>query len=192
MTDVHETITHAKNARAQEWTACARKLVERRLRDARVHGQHADWRDAEDRLDELSPELTAHTLAPAREQFYRDAFELHHRHLPIDSAGQQLSPTDDGVRHARTARIPVGAKLIDQHAEMRDVVTRAKRDLRTYGGVYATKAGFDAWEKRQNGHVGNTVAGHLSDAQIAIHEAVGALMVREADELEWCLIPSVR
>ncbi len=175
LTAGHETITRAKNATAQEWTAPRRKIVERRLRDARVHGQHGEWRDAEDRLDELSNELTERSLAPAREQFFRDAFDLHRYHLPIDSRGHQLAPTTDGARDARTVRIPFGSKLVDQYAEMRETVTRARRDLRTYGGVHATKASFDAWEKRQTTHIGNAIAGHLSDAQIAIYEAVGAL-----------------
>jgi hypothetical protein len=184
MADAHETIARAKDAEAQRWISPARKTVERRLADARVHAQAGAWRDADDRLDELAHELTERTLAPAREQFYHDAFRLHRYHLPIDSRGRQLAPTADGAREARTTRIPVGGKLVDQHAEMRDRVERARRHLRTYAGGGETKAGLEAWLARHTPSVGNAIAGHISDAQIAIHEGVGALMVQESDELQ--------
>ncbi len=182
MTDVREQITRAKDDAAHAWIDRAKTLVTRRLRDTRVHAEHGAWNDAEDRLDELSHELTERTLSAAREQFLHDAFRVHRHTLPLGAAGNDLEPTVEGVRIARTATI--GTDQTDQHAELRRLVTRAKRDLRTYGGATATKAGFDAWEARHRTAIGGAVATHLSDAQIALHEAVGRLLIYKSDDLE--------
>lgn len=179
--DVYTAITRAKDGAFNQWAQRAATLVRRRVDDARAHGAAGQWVDADDRLEELGRELTEGTLAPAREYFTRAAFKLHASTLPLGHPGRDVVPTDRTIETARTT--PIGANQVDQAPDLHRVVRRARTELQAHVGR-GDSAALQTWAERHKSTITRTAHLHLSDSQIALHEAIGRQVVEQSDGLE--------
>jgi hypothetical protein len=185
--DPHEL---AQSAALRPWLVRATTAIAARLRDARAHAELGRFVDAELRLAELllsltSTEVDPSTLMPigvlprARETFYRDAWTTHRRELDPEIVDPTAGPDAKGVDAARRAPI-MGA---DQVQELRWAIDGATNELRlaayaTYPSFGLPSAAIATWEIRHRDRLTSAASGALSDAQIALHSAVGRLMIK--------------
>jgi len=161
------------------WHADA--LIGSRLADARAHAERGDLPRAKERLDELGRSLTG-ALQDARGHFYRRAFALH-RQAGLDPAVHQaeLQPTSEGEQVARDAKIfgrtlqlDITGLIADSVAALTSVVLAAN-DPRTVAHVRGNLLGN--WQGEQHRRLDGYSRRELSDAQIAIFNAVGRILV---------------
>jgi hypothetical protein len=135
--------------------------------------------DASDSLDELKGDLVDH-LADARCSFYRDAFPAQWAILDPEIVDPDMGPTEDGVEIAGTAPI-LGE---DQAGHIDAIVERARQEIMLTAGVYADApdarmAAYKSWVIRYGESIGLTMEASLSNAQVALYEAVGRLLIRK-------------
>jgi hypothetical protein len=158
------------------WTARAAGMIERRLEDAQTHARGGNLPVANRRLAELLTAVATH-ISDARASFYRQAFR---QHQPLDPDVHQLGlgPDHQGEAAARSAAI------LDRsyHAELLDVISDAQASLTsaaladqsgTAGGSF-----LQSWTDQNRDRLIGLTARQLSDAQIAIFEAVGQILVK--------------
>jgi hypothetical protein len=157
----------------------AQTLVARRLADARSHAAAGSLEAATSRIDELGEGLVL-ALADARKQFYRRAFH-HHRDPAIHDLNAARTADDETV--AATAAI--GGR--DQYTDLATPLAEAIAHLRT-AAVAAEQQGpnpgirhqfLAGWEGRHRAALSRHIETALSDAQRAIHTAVGVAVTRE-------------
>jgi hypothetical protein len=151
------------------WIDHAGRIAQRRLNDAAA-GRPGT---ASNRLDELKTSLTQH-VSDARAHFYRSAFRQHAR-AGLDPAIHHLNaiPTPDGETVARSTPI-LGS---DYRLELADLMGDAEAELQT-----ATLAGapefLAGWRSDYAERIERTTRRMLSDAQIALFESVGQILVK--------------
>jgi len=149
-------------------------MVERRLEDAKAHAGAGKLAVGHRRLDELTAGLSQH-VSDARAAFYRQAFRQHH--AALDPAVHQLGlgPTHEGEHAARNVAI-LGRSYF---ADLSDLVEDAKASLTSAtladqnGGSY-----LQSWAEQNRDRLIGLTARQLSDAQIAIFEAVGQILIK--------------
>jgi len=135
----------------------ARRLIERRLADARAHARIGGQADALARLDELAAGLRAH-LADSRTGFYRAA------------AG--------GPGHPRAEHVAREAKILgrDQHADLFDVIKEAKAGLRSLMVFGGDADQLRHWEGTHAAAITRQIEGSLSNSQMALTSALQAIL----------------
>jgi len=157
------------------WTNRAAAVIERRIADARVHAAAGELPTAVRRLAELHGSLTQH-VSDGRAAFYRQAFRQH----PIDPDVHQLGlgPDHHGELAARSAQI-LGRHYRD---ELLDLVSEAQASLTS--AALADETGLHdgsflaSWQQQHRNRLAAVTAAQLSNAQIAIFEAVGQILVK--------------
>ena len=172
---------HELAARLLPWASRADELIRRRLADARAWAAAGDLGEASGRLVELriglaGPALGAGlgVLADARAQFLRQSFAWLRPRLDPAIHQTGLVPSAELERVARTA--PVGRAGRDHSAEAEVMAGDAARDLAV--AAAGPTGSLDAWESSQRERWTLWSRRHLSDAQIALREAVARLHVR--------------
>ena len=171
------------------WTDRAAGMIDRRLADARAHAAAGKLDVGHRRLAELTGSLVQH-VSDARAAFYRQAFRQHQAALDPDVHQLGLGPTHEGERAARTVAI-LGRNYF---ADITDLVEDARASLTSaaladqggdlhhflpheggggYGGSY-----LESWAQNNRDRLAGLTARNLSDAQIAIFEAVGQILIK--------------
>lgn len=158
--------------------AQSRSLVERRLRSARHAATNGAITDAVDDLEELARGL-GQLLGDARSSFYLRSYSLQRAELDPDIVDADLVPGPVDTAIART--VPIGRR--DQALHIASLVDDAEGELRLGSSVQridpATKAAYlQNWELRHAATIASAMHGHLSDAQMSLHNAVGQLLVK--------------
>lgn len=168
-------------ARLLPWANRADELIGRRIADAKAHAAAGRLGEAGDRLAELRVALAGPrmadgvgVLADARAQFLRQSFAAIRPSLDPAIHRTDLAPSAELERTARTA--PVGRADRDHSAEALALADDAARDLAA--AAAGSPGSLDAWESSQRERFGLWTRRHLSDAQIALREAVARLHVR--------------
>ena len=161
------------------WTTRGNDAIWKRLRDARSHAESGRLGDATERLDELERVLTNDILGPARERFYHDGFAAGLLDLPEEIRDPDVVASPDGARAARLA--PIGGR--DHAKTIHAAVDEAKHGLKlaagtSWGDPATGEAMHETWERRHRSALGTTVRVLLSDAQIALREAVSRIMIK--------------
>jgi hypothetical protein len=172
-----DPVSAARDAALRHWSARAAVLIWDRLADARAHAQVGRVHDAGRRLGELQLGLVdgssrnGSMLGNARAAFYRNAF----REEPHDLAIHQvIRPDAAGELVARSA--PILGR--DQHADLRAAIAAAGESLRRLAASMPAAEQFSAWEARERDRLTAQTRMALSNAQIALSEAVGFLRVK--------------
>jgi hypothetical protein len=127
----------------------ARRLIDKRLADARAHAQLGRKAEAYARLDELTENLCRH-LNESRTGFCRSAL---------------------GYEHAKTEHIARVTPILgrDQHADLRATVAEAKAGLRgLLIGAVPEPYRVTHWEKTHGAAISRQISGALSNSQMAI------------------------
>jgi hypothetical protein len=140
--------------------------------------------DAGARLDELERFLVREVLRPARREYYRDAFPTVAADLPPELLDSTVTPSAEGPDSAATAPITVS----DQAKMIKTAVDEARHGLKlaavtSFGDAAIKPVVHETWERRHRSAIGSTVRLILSDAQIALREAVGQIVIKS----ETCL-----
>ena len=162
-------------AALRPWTDRAGRMIERRLDDARAHAAAGQIPTANRRMTELFGSLAGH-VADAKGHFYRQAFQQHSR-AGLDPAVHQLDlgPDQVGEQAARQAAI-LGWKHADQ---LLDVISDAQASLTSAALADQNGGSFlGGWAEQHRDRLAALTARQLSDAQIAIFEAVGQILIR--------------
>jgi hypothetical protein len=163
-------------------TTRAFALIDSRLADARAHAERGALQTGKARLAELAGSLGRH-LRDARGAFYRRSFALH-RQAGLDPTIHQteLQPTPEGEKVARDAQI-FGrnadldlAGLVEDSSTALQSAYLSAADDRTPRA--AAQALWSAWENDQHERLMGFAERELSDAQIAIYNAIGRILVR--------------
>lgn len=171
MNPIHQRITDARARRLQHWKDKVANAVRKRLRDARLYAElkRADTATALDRLDELG-EALSQILSDARAGFYQQAFDLHR--LDWDpEVHRDVYPDPDGEDAARHKMIG----NLDQHRDIHRLIEEAKQGLRTR---VSAALPLGTWEGQHRDAIGARIKRHLNDAQVALHEAVGQVLIQ--------------
>jgi hypothetical protein len=160
-------------ATLRPWRDRAARLVERRLDDARMHAAAGREATAKARLVELYGSLVRH-VSDARGHFYRESFNQHQRAgLDPDIHELSVGPTHDGELAARNT--PILGRPYDR--DLLDLVEDADRALTSAtlagGGEFLTN-----WSTTHRDRLVGRANRELSDAQMAIFEAVGEVLVK--------------
>jgi hypothetical protein len=169
----------ARDDALRPWLVRSSSLIANRLRDARAHAEAGRAADAASRLDELATALAEDILGPAREQFYLQAFRDHRLELDPSIVDQSVAPNRSGAFAAR--RAPILGR--DQVQELRWLLDGAWQDLQlaavaTYADPGVRPAVHETWEIRHRGRLKTATTAALSDAQTALHHAIGRLLIR--------------
>jgi hypothetical protein len=159
-------------ATLRPWADRAARLVERRLDDARLHAAAGSPSVAKARLVELYGSLVRH-VSDARGHFYRDSFTKHRLDFDPEIHDASVAPSHDGELAARNT--PILGRPYER--DLLDLVEDADRAL-----VSATLAGggtfFENWSTTHRDRIVSRASRELSDAQMAIFEAVGEILVK--------------
>jgi hypothetical protein len=156
-------------------------LVGSRLADARAHAERSDLPTAKARLGELGNSLIV-KIRDARAHFYRRSFALH-RATGLDQDVHQvgLQPTPEGEHIVRNAKIlgrvlefDVDDLVRDSAASLTSVILSAEH---TTIPASAARAMWSSWQDCHHRSLVGLAKRELSDAQIAIHEAVGRMFL---------------
>ena len=168
-----------QEALLQPWLDKATQLISRRLRDARSHADSGNIADAADRIDELKDGLKQSVLWPAREEFFTNGLATHRQLLPSEIV-QDVAPTSYALDVARTQPIlnTDQGRLLDRLAEA------GKDELMLTAGMHAGNdlirpGELAKWEQRHRDAITSAVTTSLSNAQVALHNAAGRVLVRE-------------
>jgi hypothetical protein len=158
------------------WVVRSTSLIANRLRDARAHAEAGRLADATARLDELALSLSEDILEPAREAFYRESFRTHRLELDPSVVDPDVVADRAGAFAAR--RAPILSR--DQHADVRTLLATAGGELALANGIYAGhySAYHQGWEVRHRDRITSHVEGALSNAQVALHNAIMVLMIK--------------
>ena len=161
------------------WLVRASHLIHNRLRDARAHAEAGRFDDGASRLDELAIALVEDILHPAREAFYRDSIRTHRLELDPSIVDETFAPTRAMAHTAK--HFPILG--IDQAADLGRLAAAATDELRlaAYANHYdaiVRAAAHQTWELRHRDRLKSATEMHLSDAQVALHNAVRVLMIR--------------
>jgi hypothetical protein len=159
----------------------ANALIGSRLADARAHAERGDLPTASKRLGELGYELVG-KLRSVRVDFYRRSHALH-RTQGLDPAVHQvgLQPTPEGEHVVRNAKI-LGRSLESNVTDLLDDAAAALTSVtlsadRPATPAHTAQAMWSNWETNNRKRIVGLARRELSDAQIAIHEAVGRMFV---------------
>jgi hypothetical protein len=168
-----------RDAALAPWLVRSSTAIARRLRDARSHAEAGRLVDAAARLDDLELELQNTVLGPAREKFFYQAFADNAAELDPSIVDPDVVPTAAGAAVAVTHPI-LGS---DHRRAIRSHVDEARHGLKlahhaTWGNPSTATAAHATWEIRHRERIGRGMEGMLSNAQIALHNAVMHLMVR--------------
>jgi hypothetical protein len=168
-----------EDAALAAWSTRATDLVRRRLRDARAHAEAGRMSDAAERLDELNSALVRGVIRPARGEFYLDAHTTALSELDPRVVDPEARPSTEGAEAAKSARI--GGR--DQSREVKAAVDSARLGLtlafaRPTDDPSVRDAFMRNWERRHSEAIAGTTRTLLSDAQIALREAIGKIVIR--------------
>ena len=151
------------------------RVTERRIQDALAHARSGNLPVASSRMDELGTVLIQH-VENARGAFYRQAFQQHAR-AGLDPEMHQvgLGPDADGERAARSVPI-LGRRYND---DLVDAVEDAQAALTSAALADQNGGSFlQSWADQTRDRLTALTARQLSDAQIAIFEAVGQILIK--------------
>lgn len=167
----------------------AQRLVAARLADARAHAHRGDVVTATRRLADLHHALIgpdgSGAIGDAKAAFYR------HAHADFDpelhDPARRL-PTPEGAAVARTA--PILGRDAYHDAASRFAQARMRLVVAAVAGADtgARSAAIETWHAQQTTALAGWARGTLSDAQMAIHQAVADLRLRP----EWRLSSTPR
>ena len=166
--------TDPADALLAAWSIRAATQVRRRLRDARAHAEAGRLTDASERIGELAADLVHDVMRPARGEFYRDAFTaalLDGDPRIVDTA---IRPTTEGRQAAQMA--PIAGR--DQAAELQAALAGAANELHLAANAESPAEWYAGWERRHGEALNGRVRSDLSDAQIALREAIGQIVIR--------------
>jgi hypothetical protein len=169
------------NEALRPWLQRASTLVGRRIRDARSSALLGEFNEAQDVLDELAEELADRLLPQARAAFFLAAFESQRSRLPADLVDARVVPTDESRESAMRAPI----NNVDQAADIRRRIQAASKNLSLAASVGASGGGgstlwdnLSTWRQRHTAAITAAAVSSLSNAQIALDEAVGRILIR--------------
>lgn len=155
------------------WVDRAAMIVDRRFADARAYAERGDVDTAKARIAELAGALIRHA-SDARRLFYHASFNAH-RSAGLDPTIHQLDvgPTPDGEQAASS--VPILGRSFS-----RDVLDLAADTMMSLdSAVFAGDPEFvEAWHGQQPERFKRRAAAELSDAQIALYESIGQLLVK--------------
>lgn len=157
------------------WQFRTAGIIERRIEDARTHAAADQIQTAGRRISELRNDL-ADAVEDARGTFYRQAFQQHAR-AGLDPEIHQLGlgPDHEGEIAARLAPILGRAHRPETYEAIQDVsaalTSAALADQN--GGSF-----LQSWADQHRDRLVSLTARQLSDAQIAIFEAVGQILIK--------------
>jgi hypothetical protein len=158
------------------WHERAMNIIWNRIEDAWTHAAAGQIPTAGRRLTELLGSLAQH-VSDGKASFYRQAFQQHTRAgLDPDVHQLGLGPDHHGEQAARQTAI-LGWKHTD---ELLDVISDAQASL-TLAALAEQSGGgpfLQSWADQQRDRLAGLTARQLSDAQIAIFEAVGQILVK--------------
>jgi hypothetical protein len=168
------TATDPADALLAAWSARAADLVRRRLRDARAHAEAARMSDAEDRLVELGADLVHEVLRPARSEFHRDGFTAALSDADPRVVDTTIRPTAESDRAAQTA--PIAGR--DQAKDIEAAVVEACSRLRLSANAEPFRGWHAGWELHHRAVLAGRIRSSLSDAQIALREAISQIVIK--------------
>jgi hypothetical protein len=162
----------------RQWVGKAEKLIERRLKAARSHADGSLLVDANDSLDELREDLQALLIA-ARSSFYKESFPAQWSILDPEIVDPERGPTEEGLEAATSEPILNS----DQASDLAVAVERARRELMLSSGAYADQilmrpVAYKNWYMTHRDSLTLAMTMALSNAQVALYEAVGRLLIR--------------
>jgi len=169
------------------WLHRSARLITDRLADARSHAEAGRTFEANERLAELRRGLlddqsgSGSLLSNARAAFYKQGFHVE----PFDPRiHRELRPDPAGELAARFSLI--GGR--NQYLDGRILIEEITGSLRGLGDVMTImrdskppdywRGQFDGWQQRQTEALTSHVHGALSDAQMALYEAVGRVRIK--------------
>jgi hypothetical protein len=173
------------DAALRPWLRRAELLISNRLADAGAHALAGRLFDGNQRLEELRRELLdgdgGSLLSDARAAFYRDGFEM----APYDpEMHREIRPDADGELAARFGLISGR----NQYHDVRLQIGEAAGSLRGLASVRAVvgdskppehwQAQYQGWHRRHTAAIGGSMRQALSDAQMALHSAVGQIRIK--------------
>jgi len=168
------------------WLARSSTLIHDRVADARSHAEAGRVFEANQRLAELRRNLlddvsgSGSLLSNARAAFYRQAF---HAEPYDDRIHRDIRPDPAGELAARFSLVAGRNQYLDARLKIEEVTG----SMRGLGAVQATGLGYppgnwparwDGWQKRHTDALTGHVHGALSDAQMALTEAVSRVRVK--------------
>jgi hypothetical protein len=167
------------------WLVRSSRLVSDRVADARSHGQAGRHLDATSRLTELRRALSSTDgglLPEARTSFYRRAF---HEESFDPTIHDDVRPNELGEHAARYTKIGGRNQALDLRVAIEAVTStlRALSDAASAdddGNESFWRTSFDVWQRRTTDTLTATIHGMLSDAQMALYEAVGRVRIKPA------------
>jgi hypothetical protein len=154
-------------------------LIKRRLRAARSHADASLLVDANDALDELKEQLLA-SLLLARQEFYTQAFPAQWSRLDPEIVDPEKGPTEEGLEQATSFPILNS----DQASDLALAVERARKELMLAAGAYAQEIlmrplAYANWERTHRDAITIAAIMALSNAQVALFQAVGRLLIKK-------------
>jgi hypothetical protein len=173
-------VIDTRDDRLRPWVARASVLIWDRMADARAHAQVGRITEAGQRLDELRLGLlddqsrTGSLLSNARAAFYRAAF----REEPHDpDIHQVVRPDPSGELAARFS--PIAGR--NQYQDLRAAITAAADGLHRLAaaaGPERRQELLEDWERRERDRLIGQTRRTLSDAQVALSEAVSRIRIK--------------
>jgi len=183
MTAARAEIDRTRDDQLRPWVARATVLIWDRLADARAHAEAGRPVEAAQRLGELRRGLLddqsgkGSLLSNARAAFYRHAFHHH----PFDPAiHDPVRPDQVGELAARFSEI--GGR--NQYRDLRQAIEAIGDSLKRLQAVLTgpnaelRSEQLGSWERRERERLIGQVQMVLSDAQIALSEAVSRVRVK--------------
>ncbi len=174
-------LEHTRDDQLRPWVARATVLIWDRIADARAHAEAGRMDQAAQRLEELRRGLLddqtgkGSLLSNARAAFYRQAFH----HEPFDPAlHDPVRPDQAGELAARFSDI-AGR---NQYQDLRRAIEEMTGILKRLQAVVAQDANkserFDVWQTRERERLIGLIGTALSDAQVALSEAVSRVRIK--------------
>jgi hypothetical protein len=165
-----------RDAQLSPWLLRARVLIQARVADARSHGEAGRTADAALRMTELGAGLGG-ILGDARSTFYRQAFN----ETPFNAAiHDDVRPDGPGEMAARMSVI--GGR--NQYADVKRSIDAASTTLRALSDASRGETGdfwptaFASWQSQATQTLTSRLHSTLSDAQMALCEAVNVVRIK--------------
>ncbi len=172
-----DTVSDIRERELRPWVAHATVLIWDRVADARAHARDGRITEAGQRLEELQtglvgdPKGRGSILSNARAAFYRSAF----RHRPHDPAIHQVVHAQpEGELVAQYAEI-LGR---NQYADLRAAVDQTAESLKRLTAAGGTPEQLVDWERRERERLIAQTRRNLSDAQVALSEAISYIRIK--------------